>query len=217
MPRQRKRPREVVDLTQESGETHQGARPAKSPRLPSSSSFSSQVSVPGSSQSSSIAYSHAPSSSAPALPSYHDASERLSWQTPANDDDEPSTQSLTQNDDGPQLELYGSFGTDAFILCPRRAETDDGSRRQDCRCKVLHRHGHRWRGGCLSEGAGKSCKPVRVPAQRPSARKRANFWIPQYDSNAIRVDNVLGNQIGHIPRAVAEKLAPYLVSHACEI
>jgi SWI/SNF-related matrix-associated actin-dependent regulator of chromatin subfamily A3 len=33
----------------------------------------------------------------------------------------------------------------------------------------------------------------------------------QYDSNAIRVDNVLGRQIGHIPRAVAEKLAPYLV------
>ncbi|KAL2200230.1 RAD5-like protein [Corynascus similis CBS 632.67] len=32
----------------------------------------------------------------------------------------------------------------------------------------------------------------------------------QYDSNAIRVDNVLGRQIGHIPRAVAAKLAPYM-------
>lgn len=36
--------------------------------------------------------------------------------------------------------------------------------------------------------------------------------LNQYDSNAIRVDNVLGQQIGHIPRAVAAKLAPYLVS-----
>ena len=32
-----------------------------------------------------------------------------------------------------------------------------------------------------------------------------------YDTNAIRVDNVFGQQIGHIPRRVAEKLAPYLV------
>jgi hypothetical protein len=34
----------------------------------------------------------------------------------------------------------------------------------------------------------------------------------KYDPNAIRVDNVLGQQIGHIPRTVAAKLAPYLVS-----
>ena len=33
----------------------------------------------------------------------------------------------------------------------------------------------------------------------------------QYDSNAIRVDNVLGHQIGHIPRNVASKVAPYVV------
>ena len=32
----------------------------------------------------------------------------------------------------------------------------------------------------------------------------------QYDRNAIRVDNVRGEQIGHIPRTVAAKLAPYL-------
>lgn len=32
----------------------------------------------------------------------------------------------------------------------------------------------------------------------------------QYDSNAIRVDNVMGNQIGHFPRAVVSKLAPYV-------
>lgn len=33
----------------------------------------------------------------------------------------------------------------------------------------------------------------------------------QYDSNAIRVDNVMGAQIGHIPRGVAAKLAKYMV------
>lgn len=33
----------------------------------------------------------------------------------------------------------------------------------------------------------------------------------QYDPNAIRVDNVFGQQVGHIPRTVAAKLAPYLV------
>ena len=32
----------------------------------------------------------------------------------------------------------------------------------------------------------------------------------QYDPNAIRVNNVMGNQIGHIPRANAAKLAPFL-------
>jgi HIRAN domain len=33
-----------------------------------------------------------------------------------------------------------------------------------------------------------------------------------YDRNAIRIDNVQGAQIGHIPRNLAAKLAPYLVS-----
>ncbi|KAB8264041.1 SNF2 family N-terminal domain-containing protein [Aspergillus pseudonomiae] len=32
----------------------------------------------------------------------------------------------------------------------------------------------------------------------------------QYDSNAIRVDNVMGAQIGHIPRNMAAKLAKYM-------
>lgn len=32
-----------------------------------------------------------------------------------------------------------------------------------------------------------------------------------YDSNAIRVDNVMGAQIGHIPRFLASKLASYMV------
>lgn len=38
-------------------------------------------------------------------------------------------------------------------------------------------------------------------------RERQN----QYDSNAIRVDNVMGAQIGHLPRPLAAKLASYLV------
>ncbi|KAK4175876.1 putative DNA repair and recombination protein RAD5B [Triangularia setosa] len=32
----------------------------------------------------------------------------------------------------------------------------------------------------------------------------------QYDANAIRIDNVFGSQVGHIPRNVASKLAPYM-------
>lgn len=33
----------------------------------------------------------------------------------------------------------------------------------------------------------------------------------QYDPNAIRVDNVMGAQVGHIPRGMAAKLAKYMV------
>ena len=33
----------------------------------------------------------------------------------------------------------------------------------------------------------------------------------QYDSNALRVENVQRDQIGHIPRAMASKLAKYMV------
>ena len=32
-----------------------------------------------------------------------------------------------------------------------------------------------------------------------------------YDSNAVRIDNVQGTQIGHLPRNLASKLAPFLV------
>lgn len=34
----------------------------------------------------------------------------------------------------------------------------------------------------------------------------------QYDRNAIRICNVRGEQIGHVPRAVAGAFAPYVVS-----
>lgn len=36
----------------------------------------------------------------------------------------------------------------------------------------------------------------------------------QYDSNALRVDNVQRDQIGHIPRTMASKLAKYMDSGA---
>lgn len=39
----------------------------------------------------------------------------------------------------------------------------------------------------------------------------------QYDSNAIRVNNVFGEQIGHIPRPVALKLAPFMDSGALSL
>ncbi|KAI0530233.1 hypothetical protein GGR58DRAFT_494135 [Xylaria digitata] len=31
-----------------------------------------------------------------------------------------------------------------------------------------------------------------------------------FDHNAVRVDNIMGSQIGHLPRTLAQKLAPYL-------
>ncbi|ROW09848.1 hypothetical protein VMCG_02613 [Cytospora schulzeri] len=34
----------------------------------------------------------------------------------------------------------------------------------------------------------------------------------QYDSNAVRVDNVMGTQVGHLPRKLVEKLVPYIDS-----
>lgn len=36
----------------------------------------------------------------------------------------------------------------------------------------------------------------------------------QYDRNAIRVNNVFGDQIGHLPRKVVEKITPYVVRQA---
>ncbi|EAQ88403.1 hypothetical protein CHGG_05022 [Chaetomium globosum CBS 148.51] len=88
MPRQTKRPREVVDLT--GGD--ENTRPAKSPRHPSASNRS-QPAAPQLGQS---------SSSATSVPN---ATQRHL----ENDEPEPSTQDLTQSDDGPQRELYGSF------------------------------------------------------------------------------------------------------------
>ncbi|USW47317.1 Putative helicase, Zinc finger, RING-type, Zinc finger, RING/FYVE/PHD-type, HIRAN [Septoria linicola] len=38
-----------------------------------------------------------------------------------------------------------------------------------------------------------------------------------YDSNAIRIDNIAGAQIGHIPRRVAEKLAKYMDNRSLRV
>jgi SWI/SNF-related matrix-associated actin-dependent regulator of chromatin subfamily A3 len=38
-----------------------------------------------------------------------------------------------------------------------------------------------------------------------------------YDSNAIRINNVQGAQIGHLPRNLAAKLAPYMVGHVLHL
>jgi SWI/SNF-related matrix-associated actin-dependent regulator of chromatin subfamily A3 len=37
----------------------------------------------------------------------------------------------------------------------------------------------------------------------------------KYDPNAIKVENVMGAQIGHIPRNVAADLAKYMVKLEC--
>ncbi|PNH26443.1 hypothetical protein BJF96_g10255 [Verticillium dahliae] len=76
---------------------------------------------------------------------------------------------LTQSNDEPPMEFYGSLPT-----------------------KVV---GVRYYAGNASAGEIVLCN-----------REPHN----QYDSNALQVTNVLGDQIGHIPRNVAAKLAPYL-------
>jgi len=50
--------------------------------------------------------------------------------------------------------------------------------------------------------------PVRFLLE-PNPRDRSNMY--KYDSNAIQVKNVEGVQIGHIPRQIAAKFAPYMV------
>ncbi|KAF5591503.1 helicase-like transcription factor [Fusarium pseudoanthophilum] len=82
---------------------------------------------------------------------------------------EPDYLDLTQDDDGPPLELYGTFHG-----------------------KIV---GVRYYRGYASAGENVLC------------RREPNN---QYDSNAIRVDNVVGDQIGHLPRKIVEKLAPYV-------
>ncbi|CAG8900036.1 unnamed protein product [Penicillium egyptiacum] len=46
------------------------------------------------------------------------------------------------------------------------------------------------------------------PGERVIINRDANN---KFDSNAIKVDNVMGAQIGHIPRQMAAKLASYMV------
>ncbi|KID70884.1 DNA repair and recombination protein RAD5B, partial [Metarhizium hybridum] len=76
---------------------------------------------------------------------------------------------LTQDDEGPVRELYGTFET-----------------------KIV---GIQYYRGHASTGEAVLCR-----------REPAN----QYDRNAIRIDNVMYRQIGHLPRKVVEKIAPYI-------
>ncbi|CAG7961707.1 unnamed protein product [Penicillium salamii] len=46
------------------------------------------------------------------------------------------------------------------------------------------------------------------PGESVLVRREANN---QYDRNAIKIENVMGAQIGHLPRQMAAKLAPYMV------
>ncbi|CAG8406784.1 unnamed protein product [Penicillium salamii] len=46
------------------------------------------------------------------------------------------------------------------------------------------------------------------PGERVLVRRDANN---QYDRNAVKIENVMGAQIGHLPREMAAKLAPYMV------
>ncbi|PHH64817.1 hypothetical protein CDD81_3883 [Ophiocordyceps australis] len=78
---------------------------------------------------------------------------------------------LTQEDEGPPTELYGSF---------------DG--------KIV---GVQYYEGYASPGEAILC------------HREANN---KYDSNAIRIDNVMHQQIGHLPRTVVQKIAPYIDS-----
>jgi SWI/SNF-related matrix-associated actin-dependent regulator of chromatin subfamily A3 len=136
-----KRPVEVIDLTDDAATT----RPAKSPRFPFSAyaaQLQSQWSRPSQSysqfQSPALASSRpsfVPNSTPPTLP-------RASQRDLGDDDLEPSTQDLTQNDDGPQRELYGSFGmpplavpAQPIIIHKSPALTPD--RWEDCRGSLL--------------------------------------------------------------------------------
>jgi hypothetical protein len=65
-----------------------------------------------------------------------------------------------------------------------------------------------------SAGESLQIRQVRSGHISHGARWSDSQGRQQYDPNAIRVDNVLGSQIGHIPRTVAAKLAPYMVSPA---
>jgi SWI/SNF-related matrix-associated actin-dependent regulator of chromatin subfamily A3 len=102
--------------------------------------------------------------------------------------EEPEVIDLTQ-DDSPESEreLYGVVGR--VLVCLRPALVAD-------RLAANKIVGVRFYNGCATAGEVVICQ--REPSNR-------------YDSNAIKVVNVLGHQIGHLPRTVAGKLAPYMV------
>ncbi|KAH6895397.1 SNF2 family N-terminal domain-containing protein [Thelonectria olida] len=149
-PRKAKRAHEVIDLTETQPNKRRAERPPHAtPGVPAGTGGTS-------------VYNNASSgyaSSTSQLPPT-----QASQQVPLV---EPDVLDLTQDDDGPTLELYGSFAG-----------------------KIV---GVRYYKGYASPGEMVLCR-----------REPHN----QYDPNAIRVDNVVGAQIGHIPRNVAMKITP---------
>ncbi|KAH8198118.1 hypothetical protein TruAng_007695 [Truncatella angustata] len=85
------------------------------------------------------------------------------------DDEEADLVDLTQDDESPSLDLYGTH--DAKIV------------------------GVRYYDGVVT------------PHELVLLQREPNN---QYDRNAIRVNNVMGQQIGHLPRNLVAKLAPYI-------
>ncbi|KAK7394064.1 hypothetical protein QQX98_013154 [Neonectria punicea] len=156
MPRPVKRSHQVIDLTGDDSEA-QNKRPALASRqAPQSSDLNARTNrSTGRGGTSVYATGHA-SSSQPL------ASQSIPVVEPVELD-------LTQDDDEPALELYGTFAG-----------------------KIV---GIRYYRGYASVGET-------VLARREPQNA--------YDPNAIRVDNVVGDQIGHLPRKVAEKIAPYM-------
>ncbi|KAF4995851.1 hypothetical protein FDECE_12665 [Fusarium decemcellulare] len=151
MPRRRpaKRAHEFIDLT---GDDETETRP-KRPALAAGKS-NAQRSTPG--QGGTSVYGSQPSSSRDVFASQSSVFE-------------PEYLDLTQESDGPPVELYGTFAG-----------------------KIV---GVRYYRGYASPGETVLCR-----------REPHN----QYDRNAIRVDNVVGDQIGHLPRKVVEKITPYV-------
>ncbi|KAM0563595.1 hypothetical protein ACHAPJ_001319 [Fusarium lateritium] len=150
MPRKAKRAHELIDLTGDDESETRQKRPARANANGQSSQHQRAPSFyPG--QGGTSVYGNSSSQNAPSSTA------------------DPEYLDLTQDDDGPPQELYG---------------TNAG--------KIV---GVRYYRGYASPGETVVCK-----------REPNN----QYDENAIRVDNVVGEQIGHLPRKTVEKLAPYV-------
>lgn len=188
MPPQ-KRPREVIDLTDDDP-----APKSTKPRFSAPSSQSSLYSARPSQ------YGYGPSSSnassSRSFPSNGSSSQRPRWGYPQSSlgDEEAEVQDLTQADDGPALQLYGTLDN-----------------------KIV---GCRYYDGIVSPGevvvlrrepSNPSVTPPKLPLV-PTECVSSNSCTYRYDANAVRVDNVMGTQVGHLPRKLVEKLAPLMDS-----
>ncbi|KAF4954064.1 hypothetical protein FSARC_12231 [Fusarium sarcochroum] len=150
MPRNAKRAHDLIDLTGDDESETRQKRPARANANGQSGQHQRAPSFyPG--QGGTGVYGNSSSQAAPSSTA------------------DPEYLDLTQDDDGPSLELYGTFAG-----------------------KIV---GVRYYRGYASPGEAVLCK-----------REPNN----QYDRNAIRVDNVVNAQIGHLPRKIVEKITPYV-------